>query len=41
MGKFKIIETPIKDLVLIETKIFRDNRGFFYGGHTIKKNLRR
>lgn len=29
MGKFKIIETPIKDLVLIETKIFRDKRGFF------------
>ncbi len=29
MRKFKIIETPIKDLILIETKKFRDNRGFF------------
>lgn len=29
MGKFKIIETPIKDLILIETKVFKDPRGFF------------
>lgn len=29
MGKFKIIETPIRGLLLIETKVFRDARGFF------------
>uniref|UniRef100_A0A7C3RN89 dTDP-4-dehydrorhamnose 3,5-epimerase n=1 Tax=Dictyoglomus thermophilum TaxID=14 RepID=A0A7C3RN89_DICTH len=29
MGKFKIIETPIKDLIIIEAKIFKDERGFF------------
>ena len=29
MGKFKIIETPIKGLLLIETKVFKDDRGFF------------
>ena len=29
MEKFKVIKTPIKDLVIIETKIFKDDRGFF------------
>ncbi|MGB9681656.1 MAG: dTDP-4-dehydrorhamnose 3,5-epimerase [bacterium] len=29
MGKFRIIETPIKGLLLIETKVFKDTRGFF------------
>ncbi|OCL25563.1 dTDP-4-dehydrorhamnose 3,5-epimerase [Orenia metallireducens] len=29
MGKFKKIETPIKDLYIIEPTIFGDHRGFF------------
>jgi len=29
MTKFKKIETPIKDLYVIEPKVFGDNRGFF------------
>jgi len=29
MEKFKVIETPIKGLIVIETKVFRDDRGFF------------
>ena len=29
MEKFKIIKTPIKDLVIIETAVFKDERGFF------------
>ncbi|AZT91537.1 dTDP-4-dehydrorhamnose 3,5-epimerase [Caldicellulosiruptor changbaiensis] len=29
MAKFKKIETPIKDLFIIEPTIFEDNRGFF------------
>lgn len=29
MSKFKKIETPIKDLYIIELKVFGDNRGFF------------
>jgi dTDP-4-dehydrorhamnose 3,5-epimerase len=29
MSKFKKIETPIKDLYIIEPKVFGDNRGFF------------
>ena len=29
MEKFKVVETPIKDLLVIETKIFKDDRGFF------------
>ena len=29
MGKFKKIETGIKDLYVIEPKVFEDNRGFF------------
>lgn len=29
MGTFKFIETPIKDLLLIETEVFADSRGSF------------
>jgi dTDP-4-dehydrorhamnose 3,5-epimerase len=29
MDKFKLIETPISGLIIIETKIFKDDRGFF------------
>ncbi|AYE34892.1 dTDP-4-dehydrorhamnose 3,5-epimerase [Clostridium septicum] len=29
MGKFKFIETKIKDLYIIEPKVFGDNRGYF------------
>ncbi len=29
----KIIETGIKDLIVIEPKIFRDERGYFYEGY--------
>ena len=29
MDKFKVIETPIKGLLIIDTKVFKDNRGFF------------
>ncbi|WP_448374698.1 dTDP-4-dehydrorhamnose 3,5-epimerase [Fervidobacterium sp.] len=29
MGKFTIIETPIKGLILIKPKVFADERGFF------------
>lgn len=27
--KFKVIQTDIKDLIIIEPKVFRDSRGFF------------
>lgn len=29
MSKFKIIETGIKDLIIIEPTVFKDNRGYF------------
>lgn len=29
MNNFEIIKTPIKDLVIIQPKVFRDERGFF------------
>ena len=29
MDKFKVIETPIKGLLIIDTKVFKDDRGFF------------
>jgi dTDP-4-dehydrorhamnose 3,5-epimerase len=29
MAKFEVIETPIKDLIIIVPKVFRDDRGFF------------
>lgn len=31
MGKFKFIETKIRDLYIIEPTIFGDNRGYFMG----------
>lgn len=37
MGKFRIIETPIKGLLLIETKVFRDDRGFFMESYNQKE----
>jgi dTDP-4-dehydrorhamnose 3,5-epimerase len=36
MEKFKVIETPIKDLVIIETKIFKDDRGFFIESYNLR-----
>ena len=29
MNNFTVKKTPIKDLVIIETKVFGDSRGFF------------
>ena len=29
MNNFEIIKTPIKDLVIIQPKVFGDERGFF------------
>ncbi len=31
MGNFIRKETPIKDLYIIEPKVYGDHRGFFYG----------
>jgi dTDP-4-dehydrorhamnose 3,5-epimerase len=36
MSKFKIIETPIEDLLIIETKIFKDDRGFFLESYNLR-----
>jgi len=36
MSKFKIIETAIKDLLIIETKIFKDDRGFFLESYNLR-----
>lgn len=36
MGKFKRIETGIKDLIVIEPTIFGDNRGFFMESYSKK-----
>ena len=36
MGKFNFIETKIKDLYIIEPKVFGDNRGYFM--ETYNKN---
>jgi len=36
MSRFKIIETPIKDLLIIETKIFKDDRGFFLESYNLR-----
>ena len=33
MGKFNFIETKIKDLYIIETKVFGDSRGYFMEGY--------
>jgi dTDP-4-dehydrorhamnose 3,5-epimerase len=40
MDKFKLIETPISGLIIIEIKIFKDDRGFFiesYNKEAFKK----
>jgi dTDP-4-dehydrorhamnose 3,5-epimerase len=37
MEKFKVIETPIRDLIIIETKIFRDDRGFFVESYNLRE----
>ena len=31
MGNFNFIETKIKDLYIIEPKVFGDDRGYFMG----------
>lgn len=36
MDKFKVIETPIKGLLIIETKIFKDDRGFFIESYNLR-----
>ena len=36
MGKFNFIETKVKDLYIIEPKVFGDNRGYFM--ETYNKN---
>ncbi|MBF8982112.1 dTDP-4-dehydrorhamnose 3,5-epimerase [Lutibacter sp. B2] len=36
MGKFKFIETEIKDLYIVETKVFGDSRGYFMETYNAK-----
>jgi len=36
MMKFQLFETPIKDLLLIKTKLFKDERGFFIESYNKK-----
>lgn len=36
MGNFKFVETKIKDLYIIETKVFGDNRGYFMESYNKK-----
>jgi dTDP-4-dehydrorhamnose 3,5-epimerase len=36
MDKFKVIETPIKGLLIIETKVFKDDRGFFIESYNLR-----
>jgi len=36
MEKFKVIKTPIRELVIIETKVFKDNRGFFIESYNLR-----
>jgi dTDP-4-dehydrorhamnose 3,5-epimerase len=31
MGKFRKIETALKDVYILEPTVFEDYRGFFYG----------
>lgn len=35
MDKFKVIETPIKGLLIIDTKVFKDDRGFFIESYNL------
>ncbi len=37
MGKFNFIKTHIKDLVIVEPKIFGDNRGYFMETYNYKE----
>jgi dTDP-4-dehydrorhamnose 3,5-epimerase len=37
MEKFKVIETSIRDLIIIETKIFSDDRGFFVESYNLRE----
>lgn len=37
MGKFKFIETEIKDLYIIEPQVFGDNRGYFMESYNKKE----
>jgi dTDP-4-dehydrorhamnose 3,5-epimerase len=37
MEKYKLIETPIKDLLIIETKIYKDDRGFFIESYNLRE----
>ena len=36
MDKFKVIETPIKGLLIIDTKVFKDDRGFFIESYNLR-----
>jgi dTDP-4-dehydrorhamnose 3,5-epimerase len=36
MDKFKVIGTPIKGLLIIETKVFKDYRGFFIESYNLR-----
>jgi len=36
MEKFKVVETTIKGLLIIETKIFKDDRGFFIESYNLR-----
>ena len=36
MGNFKFIETKIKDLYIIEPKVFGDSRGYFMESYNKK-----
>jgi dTDP-4-dehydrorhamnose 3,5-epimerase len=37
MEKFKVIETPIKGLLIIETKVFKDDRGLFIESYNLSE----
>lgn len=37
----KTIETNIKNLLLIEPKVFKDSRGFFMESYNYNKEIRR
>lgn len=42
MGNFEFISTPLKDLILVETKVYKDDRGFFketYSAHAFQPFL--
>lgn len=37
MEKFRIIKTPLKDLVLIKTNVFQDKRGYFVENYNLRE----